>query len=105
LHGEAIAIGMALAFRLSARLKLCDAKDAERVVAHFASAGLPTRLADVPGALPGADGLLELMAQDKKVRRGALVFVLARGIGQAFVARDVDPAEVRALLDAERRNP
>jgi 3-dehydroquinate synthase len=105
LHGEAIAIGMVLAFRLSARLKLCDPKDAERVAAHFAAVGLPTRLADVPGSLPDADGLLELMAQDKKVRRGALVFVLARGLGKAFVATDVQPAEVRALLDAERRNP
>jgi 3-dehydroquinate synthase len=105
LHGEAIAIGMVLAFRLSARLKLCAPGDAERVAAHFAQVGLPTRLADVPGALPDADGLLELMAQDKKVRRGALVFVLARGIGQAYVARDVDPAAARALLDAERRNP
>jgi 3-dehydroquinate synthase len=103
LHGEAIAIGMVLAFRLSARLKLCDPADAERVAAHFAAAGLPTRLADVPGKLPDTGGLLELMAQDKKVRRGALVFVLARGIGQAFVAREVDSAEVRALLDAEPR--
>jgi 3-dehydroquinate synthase len=105
LHGEAIAIGLVLAFRLSARLKLCDPKDAERVAAHLAAVGLPTRIADVPGALPDAGGLLELMAQDKKVRRGALIFVLVRGIGKAFVASDVEPAEVRALLDVERGNP
>jgi 3-dehydroquinate synthase len=105
LHGEAIAIGMVLAFRLSARLKLCAADDAERAVAHFAAVGLPTKLADVPGSLPNADGLLELMAQDKKMRRGAPTFVLTRGIGKAFIAHDVDAADVRALLDAERRNP
>ena len=105
LHGEAIAIGMVLAFRLSAQLKFCDPKDADRVAAHFAAAGLPTRLKDVPGALPDSEGLLALMAQDKKVRRGALVFVLARGIGKAFVAADVEPERVRALLDAERNRP
>ena len=105
LHGEGIAIGMVLAFRLSAQLKFCDPKDADRVATHFTAAGLPTRLKDVPGALPDSEGLLALMAQDKKVRRGALVFVLARGIGKAFVAVDVEPERVRALLDAERRNP
>jgi 3-dehydroquinate synthetase len=105
LHGEGIAVGMALAFRLSAQLKLCDPKDADRVAAHLAAAGLPTRLQDVPGQLPDSDGLLALMAQDKKVRRGALVFVLARGIGKAFVAGDVAPERVRALLDAERNRP
>jgi 3-dehydroquinate synthase len=104
LHGEAIAIGLVLAFRLSAELKLCDAKDAERVAAHLAAVGLPTRIADVPGGPPSTDELLALMAQDKKVQRGALVFVLARGIGRAFVARDVAPERVRALLDAERRS-
>ena len=105
LHGEGIAIGMVLAFRLSAQLKFCDPKDADRVAAHFAAAGLLTRLKDVPGQLPDTEGLLALMAQDKKVRRGALVFVLARGIGKAFVAADVEPERVRALLDAERNRP
>jgi 3-dehydroquinate synthase len=105
LHGEAIAIGMVLAFRLSAQLKFCDPKDADRVAAHLAATGLPTRLKDVPGQLPDSEGLLALMAQDKKVRRGALVFVLARGIGKAFVAADVEPERVRALLDAERNRP
>ena len=105
LHGEAIAIGMVLAFRLSAQLKFCDPKDADRAAAHLAAVGLPTRLKDVPGQLPDSEGLLALMAQDKKVRRGALVFVLARGIGKAFVAPDVAPERVRALLDAERSNP
>ena len=103
LHGEAIAIGLALAFRLSVALELCDRKDADRVAAHLAAVGLPTRLADVAGGLPDTDALLQHMAQDKKVRRGALVFVLARGIGKAFMAPDVAPEQVRAVLDAERR--
>jgi 3-dehydroquinate synthase len=105
LHGEAIAIGMVLAFRLSARLKLCRPADADRVARHLAEVGLPTRMADIRGALPDTAAILELMAQDKKVRRGDLVFVLARGIGKAFVAPSVDSGEVRALLDAERSNP
>jgi 3-dehydroquinate synthetase len=97
-HGEAIAIGMVLAFRLSARLGDCDPADEARVAAHFVAAGLPTRLKDIPGSLPDADGLLALMAQDKKVRRGALTFVLVHGIGKAFVRTGVDPEPVRALL-------
>jgi len=103
LHGEGIAIGMVLAFRLSARLGLCDPSAEARVAAHFAAAGLPTRLTDVPGGLPEADELLNLMSQDKKVSRGALTFILARGIGQAFVQKDVDPEPVRALLQEALR--
>jgi 3-dehydroquinate synthase len=98
LHGEAIAIGMLLAFRLSARLGYCDASEENRVAAHFAAAGLPTRLSQIPDSLPDADGLLALMAQDKKVRRGALTFVLSRGIGRAFVQPGVESAPVRDLL-------
>jgi len=67
---------------------------------------MKTDLADIPGDLPDADGLLRLMAQDKKVQDGRLRFILARGIGRAFVADDVDPGLVRALLDdalAQRR--
>jgi 3-dehydroquinate synthetase len=105
LHGEAIAIGMVLAFRLSAALGYAAPAEETRVAAHFASAGLPTRLADIPGALPDADGLLTLMAQDKKVRRGALTFVLTRGIGKAFVQPGVEPEPVRRLLqDALRKS-
>ena len=65
---------------------------------HLAAVGLPTRIADVPGPQPSAERLMELIGQDKKVRRGALTFILARGIGQSFVAPDVDPAEVHAFL-------
>jgi 3-dehydroquinate synthetase len=98
-HGEAIAIGMVLAFQLSARLGLCSEAEVKRVAAHFAAAGLPTRLADIPGSLPPAADLLDLMEQDKKVRRGALTFILVRGIGKAFVQTGVEAAPVHALID------
>ncbi len=65
---------------------------------HLAAVGLPTRLATVAGLMPDADRLMELIAQDKKVQRGRLTFILVRGIGRAFVAPDVDAAEVRAFL-------
>ncbi|WP_029353528.1 3-dehydroquinate synthase [Bosea sp. 117] len=103
LHGEAVAVGMAQAFRFSVSQGLCAGQDAERVAAHLRAVGLPTRIADIPGELPDTDGLMNLIAQDKKVSRGALTFILARGIGQSFIARDVDPAAVRAFLEAERQ--
>jgi 3-dehydroquinate synthase len=98
LHGEAIALGMALAFEFSARRGLLPAAEAERAARHLAAVGLPTHLSDVAGLLPDADQLMDLIAQDKKVQRGRLTFILARGIGKAFVAPDVDAAEVRAFL-------
>jgi 3-dehydroquinate synthase len=98
LHGEAVAIGCALAFDLSARLGLCSQEDPSRVRAHLARLGLRRDLADIPGDLPGPDALMALMAQDKKVIDGRLRFILARGIGQAFVADGVDGSAVAALL-------
>jgi 3-dehydroquinate synthase len=98
LHGEAIALGMALAFEFSARRGLLPSSDAERVKRHLTAVGLPTQVADVVGGAPGVDRLMELIAQDKKVKRGALTFILTRGIGGAFIAPDVDAAEVRAFL-------
>jgi len=100
-HGEGVAIGLALAFRFSARLGLCPGQDAGRVANHLALAGLPTTLAAVPGGCGDADALLDAMAQDKKVRDGALTFILARGIGQSFIAPGIDAAEVRAFLTDE----
>ncbi|HUC61564.1 MAG TPA: 3-dehydroquinate synthase [Alphaproteobacteria bacterium] len=100
LHGEAVALGMVLAFELSARLGLCPAGDAARVVRHFEAIGLPTSLPRAGGRRWNADALIDHMARDKKVRDGKIAFILARGIGKAFVARDVDPAAVRALLAA-----
>jgi 3-dehydroquinate synthase len=98
LHGEAVAIGCALAFELSARLGLCSQEEPSRVRAHLAAMGMKRDLADIPGPLPDADGLLALMAQDKKVIDGQLRFVLARGIGEAFVTSEVPREAVRALL-------
>jgi 3-dehydroquinate synthase len=103
LHGEAVALGIALAFAFSARLELLPAAEADRVAAHLAAVGLPTKAADIPGAMPGIDRLMELIAQDKKVKRGRLTFILARGIGQSFIAPDVETSEVRAFL-AEKLN-
>jgi 3-dehydroquinate synthase len=98
LHGEGVAIGCALAFDLSARLGLCAQETPSRVRAHLVQMGMKANLSDIPGDLPDADGLLALMAQDKKVQDGRLRFILARDIGQAFVTDAVDPAVVRALL-------
>jgi 3-dehydroquinate synthetase len=98
LHGEGVALGMALAFEFSARKGLLPVAEAERAVRHLAAVGLPTHLKDVPGGVPDADALMDLIFQDKKVKRGRLTFILVRGIGEAFVAPDVDPAEVRGFL-------
>ena len=98
LHGEAVAIGIIMAFDLSAALGLCPAGDAERVRRHFAQVGLPAGLPSASGRVWDPDALLEHMRHDKKVRDGRMVFVLARAIGEAFVTADVDPADVRRLL-------
>ena len=98
MHGEAVGIGMVLAFAFSVRLGLAPAADADRMRRHLAAVGLPTETSQIPGELPGVDGLMELMFQDKKVKRGKLTLILARGVGASFIAPDVDPAEVRAFL-------
>lgn len=97
-HGEGVAVGMALAFDLSARLGFCSRQDAARVRRHLARAGLPCRLTDVAGPLPDADALIALMGQDKKVIDGKLTFILVKGIGEAFITRDVDTDTLRAVL-------
>ena len=97
-HGEGVAIGMALAHRFSNRLNLCSMDDALRVEAHLAAVGLPVSPGGVPGELPGPERMLDYIAQDKKVSRGALTFILTRGIGRSFIARDVAPSEVLAFL-------
>ncbi len=99
LHGEGVAIGCALAFETSARLGLCSQEDPSRVRAHLREMGMKTDLADIDGELPGAEGLLALMAQDKKVVDGRLRFILARGIGRAFVTSDVPGEVVRGVLE------
>jgi 3-dehydroquinate synthase len=98
LHGEGVAIGMTLAASLSARLGLCPQEAPSRLASHLRAMGMPAALSDVPGELPGPEGLLALMAQDKKVVDGRLRFVLLRDIGDAVVTADVPPDAVRAVL-------
>jgi 3-dehydroquinate synthase len=98
LHGEAVAAGMALAFAFSARQGLMPAAEAERAIDHLATVGLPTGPNGIAGGLPPVDRLMDLISQDKKVKRGMPTFILARGIGSAFVATDVRQEEVRAFL-------
>lgn len=102
LHGEGVAIGMCLAFRLSEKLGLCPAGTAQRVATHLSSVGLPTRIADIPGGgVPTPVRLVQLMEQDKKVQDGLLTFVLARDVGEAFITRDVRREQVEAFLAEE----
>ena len=98
LHGEGVAIGCALAFELSAKLNLCAQEDPSRVRAHLSKMGMKTDFSDIPGALPDADTLIDLMGQDKKVIDGQMHFVLARGIGEAFVTNDVPRDVLRDVL-------
>lgn len=101
-HGEGVAIGMTLAAQFSAKLGMIGEADAARVERHLIEAGLPTRLQDIAGfaqeGLADADALMALMAQDKKVKRGKLTFILLEAVGRAVIARDVEPAPVRDFL-------
>ena len=90
-HGEAVALGTLMAFRLSVRLGLCPQQDYDDIRAHFVSVGLPVSL---PPFAYDIERLIQLMAQDKKAEGGKLTLVLARGIGQAFVSRDVNAREI-----------
>ena len=105
LHGEAVALGCAMAFRFSAEEGLCPPTDAARAGKAIAAAGLPARLADLTNRNFPAGRLLEHMAQDKKASGGKLNFILARAIGDAFTAKAVDPAAVRAFLIEEGAQP
>ncbi|NYJ12515.1 3-dehydroquinate synthase [Rhizobium leguminosarum] len=97
-HGEGVSIGMVLAHEFSARMNLASPDDARRVERHLKEVGLPTRMSDIPGALPPAETLMDAIAQDKKVKSGKLTFILTRGIGQSFVADDVPASEVISFL-------
>jgi 3-dehydroquinate synthase len=99
LHGEAVAIGMVMAYDLSARLGLCPLEDAARVQRHLASIGLPTSPSWIDGRSWSSVRLIEHMAQDKKVKDGRIGFVLTRGIGRAFTPAYVELADVAAMLD------
>lgn len=102
LHGEGVSIGMVLAHGFSARLGLAPSQDTGRIAAHLKASGLPTTMGEIPGALGSTDVLMAAIAQDKKVTRGALTFILTRGIGQAFIEKGVDPKAVSAFLDEMR---
>ena len=103
-HGEGVAIGMACAFRFSAGLGLCSHEEADRAIAHLTAVGLPTRIRAVPGWTADAQTILDAMYQDKKVERGSLTFILARGIGKAFVAKNISAVDVLAFLNDELSN-
>jgi 3-dehydroquinate synthase len=105
LHGEAVALGCAQAFRFSAAQGLCSSQDAQRVEQAVVAAGLPARLDQIPGGPFAADRLIEHMTQDKKAEGGALTLILTRGIGDAFTAKGVDPAPLREFLISEGANP
>ncbi len=100
LHGEAVAVGMVLAFDLSVRLGLCPAADADRARAHLAAVGLPVTLGSIKATGFDLEALVVAMNYDKKVQAGRPRFVLTRGIGRAFAGAEVAPAELRALLEA-----
>ena len=102
LHGEGVAIGMVLAHGFSARLGLAPSQDGGRVAQHLKKSGLPTTLSDIPGTLGSTETLMAAIAQDKKVQRGALTFILTRGIGKAFIEKNVDAGAVAAYLDEMR---
>jgi 3-dehydroquinate synthase len=97
-HGEGVAIGMALAHRFSHFLGHCPGQDVERVIGHLERLALPTDIAAIEGFSPSLDEMVDAMKQDKKVSRGALTFILTRGIGQSFIARDVPEETLRDFL-------
>ncbi len=98
LHGEGVAIGMVLAFRLSTRLGLASAAEGDRLERHLCSVGLPTRIEDISGPRPRADDVLAHMFHDKKAKAGCLAFVLAHGVGHTFLSRNVPLDVVREML-------
>jgi 3-dehydroquinate synthase len=106
-HGEGVAIGMVLAAQFSASLGMIPQSEAIRVERHLAEVGLPTHLQDIAGSsqegLADADALMTLMAQDKKVRRGKLTFILLEAVGRAVIAKDVEPVRVRDFLQSKLR--
>ncbi|NCX28422.1 MAG: 3-dehydroquinate synthase [Rhodobacterales bacterium] len=99
LHGEGVAIGSVLAFDLSAKMGLTSQEDPTRIKKHFEDMGMMNSINNISGTLPNADKLVELMFQDKKVVNGKLNLILAKGIGEAFIARDVDPNLIKDVHD------
>ena len=100
-HGEGVAIGMACAFRFSRELGLCSGQDAVRIENHLRAVGLPTRIGEIPGLRATPEEILAAMRQDKKVESGRLTFILARGIGESFIAKDIGEDKVTGFLAGE----
>ncbi len=98
LHGEGVAIGMALAFRLSVRLGLCAGQDSKRFIRHLKAVGLQASVAGIPGPRPTVEALIEPMLHDKKVKDGRITFILLHGLGAAFVTNEISIDAVRDLL-------
>ncbi|HLA01136.1 MAG TPA: 3-dehydroquinate synthase [Aestuariivirga sp.] len=98
LHGEGVAIGMVQAFRFSEHLKHCKPGTANRVAKHLKSVGLPTHMNEIEGPLPPIADLVAIMRQDKKAQSGKLTFILARAIGDTFIAKNVPDSAVADFL-------
>jgi 3-dehydroquinate synthase len=103
LHGEGVSIGMALAFEFSTELGLCPSQECERAITHLRAAGLPVRISDIPGQTPQTAELMKLIGQDKKVQGGVPVFILARGVGDAFIERGVERGKLEDFLTRKCR--
>ncbi|MEP3199562.1 MAG: 3-dehydroquinate synthase [Lentilitoribacter sp.] len=101
-HGEGVSIGMVMAHKFSSRMNLCSSDDGARVEKHLREVGLPISMNDIDGELPSTDILMEHIAQDKKVSRGELTFILTKGIGQSFVANNVPTNEVWRFIEETR---
>ena len=100
LHGEAVSAGLGCAFAFSRQLGLCSGQDVERVYAHLAAMGMPTSAQDLPAGQAAPQVLIDHMRKDKKARQGKLTFILARQIGEAFVDRNIDEAELNKFLES-----
>ena len=105
LHGEAVSIGMVQAFRFSESLGHCAKGTGTQVATHLKRAGLPTHVSEIPGTLPPPAKLVELMRQDKKAVAGKLTFILARNIGNTFIAKGIPEADVLSFLETDLQNP
>ena len=102
LHGEAVGVGMVMAYRLAGKMGLCSGQDGGRAAAHISASGLSTRLADIPAATASTAELIDIMRRDKKVRNGQMRFVLPRSIGDSFVCDTVPEDMLATVLDASR---
>ena len=102
LHGEAVAVGMALAYQLAGEMGLCTGQDGGRASAHIAASGLSVRLGEIAAHTATTASLIDIMRRDKKVRNGRMRFVLPRAIGDSFVCDEVPEDMLIHVLDASR---